>query len=777
MAASCAVGCTGSSEPVPSAPGVEADANRAGTSAGDLGGNRDPAERAAQAAAQPSPPTTDSTLLVARRASHAQMIERLEELSQQMSLENPYLGDNAVRTIRKRLDELTFTELRPSLEKWQLCEKLGHAELRLGNERDAIEQFQRAFDIGKRIPSAMPPGSASDTFFSLGVGYMRLGETENCCVQNNPESCLFPIRPAAVHTKTEGSSEAIRALEQTLQLTPAGTVRYKQTVWLLNIAYMTLGQYPDAVPAEFLIPPSAFQSDAPFPPFPNVAAKAGVNTFSLSGGVIADDFDNDGDIDLMVSTWEHTGQLKLFRNRGDGTFEDITEPAGLTGLFGGLNMVQADYNNDGHVDVLVLRGAWLANYGEQPNSLLRNNGDGTFSDVTHLAGMADINRPTQAAAWADYDLDGDLDLFVGNEPVGSYSADLSSEQFIASQLYRNNGDETFTDVAVAAGVTNDRYAKGVTWGDFDNDRWPDLYVSNLKDKNRLYRNNGDGTFTDIAESLGVTGPTASFPAWFWDYDNDGQLDIFASAYDGRTDDLVDYYLKNAVTAETPKLYRGTGTEFRDVAPEVNLMLPSLPMGSNFGDLDNDGYLDFYLGTGDPNYQQLMPNIMYHNLAGRRFADVTIAGGFGNLQKGHGVAFADFDSDGDLDLFEQMGGAFRGDRYYDTLYQNPGFGHHWLALQLVGSRSNRSAIGARIRADIEEPDDKGLATRRSIYRHVNSGGSFGCNPLRQHLGIGRAQEILKLEIYWPASDTRQIFEHVAPDRLVRIVEGHDVLLMP
>jgi hypothetical protein len=195
------------------------------------------------------------------------------------------------------------------------------------------------------------------------------------------------------------------------------------------------------------------------------------------------------------------------------------------------------------------------------------------------------------------------------------------------------------------------------------------------------------------------------------------------------------------------------------------------MGSNFGDIDNDGYLDFYLGTGYPDYEGLMPNVLYHNSGGRRFRDVTLDAGLGHLQKGHAVSFADYDLDGDLDVFEQMGGAFPGDRFPDALFRNPGFGNHWLTLRLIGVRSNRSAIGARIRVDVVEDGQ-----RRSIYRRVNSGGSFGCNPLRQTVGLGRADSVERLEIYWPASDTRQTFSEVPADVFLTLTEGREELLV-
>ena len=349
---------------------------------------------------------------------------------------------------------------------------------------------------------------------------------------------------------------------------------------------------------------------------------------------------------------------------------------------------------------------------------------------------------------------------MGNESTGEVHA--------ACQLFRNQGDGTFIDVAQSAGVTNDRFTKGVIWGDFNDDRFPDLYVSNLDGPNRLYRNERDGTFTDVAVQLGVTEPASSFPCWFWDFDNDGILDIFASAYFGDIADSAAAALGKPFQSALPCLYRGDGKGgFEEVGNMWNLKKPSLPMGANFADLDGDGYLDFYLGTGDPDYMNLMPSLMYRNQNGTTFADVTISGGFGNLQKGHAIAFADFDNDGDLDVFAQMGGAFPGDRYNDSLYENPGFGNHWLSVRLVGKRSNRSAIGARIRVvAIEE------TTKFTIHRRVNSGGTFGANPFRQHIGIGKANKIDRLEIMWPTTGITQRFEDIPMDKSIEIVEGDD-----
>jgi len=266
----------------------------------------------------------------------------------------------------------------------------------------------------------------------------------------------------------------------------------------------------------------------------------------------------------------------------------------------------------------------------------------------------------------------------------------------------------------------------------------------------------------------VTHPTTSFPVWFWDFDNDGVLDLFVTSYTGTVEHVAAHYFDEPTRCEFLAHYRGDGKGgFEDLTWKHGLDYPALPMGSNFGDLNNDGYLDIYLGTGAPPYESLMPNVMFLNQAGKGFVDVTQAGGFGQLQKGHGVAFADLDNDGDADVFEQMGGFFPGDKYFDCVYENPGFGNHWIAVQLVGVQSNRSAIGARIHVRIAEG-----GAARSIYRHVNSGGSFGSNPLRQTIGLGKADKIEMLEVFWPTTGKTQTFRDVGLDQFIRLVEGDE-----
>ncbi len=683
--------------------------------------------------------------------SHERMLATLRDIQVHTADEQPYLGDGRRRRLARQLSGLPANA--PPSVKLKTRFQLAEAEMQAGHTQQAIAQFLECSSLLRDAASLLPnPDRARDHLdMRLAVAYLRLAEDQNCVNCRDEDCCIFPIRGGGVHRKKQPARNAIEHLTEFLERNSDDAT----AIWLLNVAYMTLGEYPQGVPEPWRLPADRLTPEADFPKFRNIAPQLGLDTFSLSGGMIVDDLNGDNWLDVVASSWDTSGQMRCWLNNGDGTFSDHTEKSGLTGLFGGLNMIQADYDNDGDVDILVLRGAWLREFGHHPNSLLQNDGHARFRDVTFDVGLGENYYPTQSAAWADYDNDGDLDLYIANE-IGD------------SELFNNDGRGYFTNVALEAGVTGGRYPKGVIWGDYDNDRYPDLYVSNLKGPNQLYHNNRDGTFTDVAREAGVTEPNRSFPTWFWDFNNDGALDLFVAAYQNNVDHFAADYLGRSHQAATDRLYQGDGTGgFRDVSEEMNLARVTLPMGSNFGDVDNDGFLDFYLGTGYPDYAGIMPNRMFRNQRGTGFEEVTTAAGLGHLQKGHGVAFADYDHDGDQDIFIEMGGAFPGDAFSNAVFQNPGFGHHWITVRLIGRESNRAAIGARIRADVTE-DGK----QRPIYQWVNSGGTFGGSPLRQHIGLGTSERLDRLEIYWPTTDSTQVFTDLEVDRMIAIVEGED-----
>jgi hypothetical protein len=643
-------------------------------------------------------------------------------------------------------------------------EQLAREMLYQGDNNNAVRELEEVRRRWQKSPDPMSPAGIKDLGQWLAIAYLRVGESENCAMMHTGKACLFPLQKSTVHPLPRGAEGAVRELTALLAADPADA----QSQWLLNVAYMQLGRYPQDVPSRWLIPVERFASEYPLHEFPQVAAAAGIDIMGHAGGVAVEDFDGDGRLDIMVTSSGPLDQMHLFHNNGDGTFTDVTRQSGLTGEVGGLNLVLTDYDNDGHPDVLVLRGGWWGKQGCYPMSLLHNNGDGTFDDVTEKAGLIS-DHPTNTAAWADFDGDGWLDLFVGHE---STAADPHP-----SQLFHNNHDGTFTEVGAASGLAQLGFVKGVAWGDYNNDGRPDLYVSVMYGKNHLFRNDGPRDphdigkgwlFTDVTAQAGVDKQNNSFATWFFDYDNDGWPDLFVAGYSlEESSDVGAFELGRPSHAELPKLYRNMhdGT-FSDVTAQAHLDRVILAMGASFGDLDNDGWLDVYLGTGDSTYQALLPNRMFRNDEGRRFQDVTTAGNFGHLQKGHGIAFADLRGTGFEDVFEEMGGAQQGDAFQSALYRNPGNANHSITLMLEGVRSNRAAFGARIDVTVRQPNGR----TRHIYRTVGFGSSFGGNPLRQHIGIGAANGVSEVTVTWPATGIVERIRDVAADHTYRLLEG-------
>ncbi len=654
--------------------------------------------------------------------------------------------------------------------------------LNAGYTEKAIDNIQKSIDRLSGIDrNAIPEKVWKLLYKNLGVGYLRLGEQQNCIRNHSPQSCIIPIQNGGIHDIKKGSRKAIQTLEKQLNLFPNDY----ETKWLLNVAYMTLNKYPDSVPEEHLIPEKNLHGKSDFPNFRNIATATGVAKRGLAGGAILEDFNNDGNLDIIASSYGLNDQLKYFQNTGKGDFKDVTKQAGLLGIDGGLNVVQADYNNDGWMDFLVLRGAWFAEAGTHPNSLLKNMGNGKFKDVTKEAGLYSFH-PTQTASWGDFNNDGHLDLFIGNE--STFSSPYEKERFEKKakldarpcELYLNKGDGTFTNIADSVGLDIKGFVKGVKWGDINNDAYPDLYISQYNQPNRLFLNKGgdkpeDWQFKDITESAGVSEPKKSFPVWFWDYNNDGYQDIFVSGYSSSTKDYKSpgaiqtaEYLNKDIEKGFPRLYKNNGDNtFTDVTKAMNLNKYLLSMGANFGDINNDGYPDFYVGTGLPSLRSIIPNRMFLNRKGEHFNEITMEGRFGHIQKGHGIGFGDLDNDGDQDIYSVFGGAFEGDLFQNVLYENPGFNNSYVVINLNGKKSNLNGRGAMIKVVTEQKD----GTEAELYKWVSTGGSFGANPINTEMGLGKAKKIKRITIHWPNKEgSHQTINDLPVNKTITITEG-------
>jgi hypothetical protein len=690
----------------------------------------------------------------------AERLARIAEAADRVGLEQAagmVFGTNQPHLIPVLRQLLAKT--RDPVDRFSVHVQLAAQLLQAGFSKDALAELERigpTIDAlpASRVPAEQKAQEAVRLQGAIGLAALRMGEQENCLLNHRATSCIFPIDRGGVHTLQTGARRAIDAFTRRL----AGEPSHATTRWLLNIAYMTVGEYPGKVPRRWLIPPSVFESEYDIGRFPDVAMGAGVDTVGLAGGSIIEDFDGDGLLDIVASSWGLRDALRFYKNDGRGRFVDRTQEAGLAGQLGGINVNHADYDNDGRPDIYVIRGGWLREAGRHPDSLLRNKGDGTFEDVTETAGLLSL-QPTHSTAWGDYDNDGWLDLFAGHEDWGLNTHPV--------QLFHNNRDGTFTDVAKLFGFGVMGVVKGATWGDYDNDGWIDLYVSLFGKPNLLFRNEQGKRFVDIAGKAGVAEPVNSFPTWFFDYDNDGWLDLFVGGFDeAGADAVLALYVGTKRPGGTPRLYRNrrNGT-FEDVTSTAKLDRVLDAMGANFGDLDNDGFPDIYVGTGAPDLNTLIPNRMFRNAGGRVFQDVTTSGRFGHLQKGHGIAFGDLDNDGDQDIYEVIGGWFTGDTYQNVLFRNPGHGNRWLTLILEGTRSNRMAIGARVKLVVATPSG-----RREIHQVVSGGGSFGDSSMQLETGLGDATAIEAIEVKWPATGQAQVFTNVAMNQIVAIREG-------
>jgi enediyne biosynthesis protein E4 len=479
------------------------------------------------------------------------------------------------------------------------------------------------------------------------------------------------------------------------------------------------------------------------------------------------DYNHDGLLDLYVLSGRYidgvtnhskadgqTATNHLYRNNGDGTFTDVTAQAGVSGKGFAMGLTVGDYDNDGYEDIYVTN--WSSAI------LYHNNGDGTFTDVTEAAGVQN-NHFGVGAAFLDYDRDGKLDLFVGNylkfDP-NSKKPYYSAEAFAgpldyegeASRLFHNNGDGTFTDVSEKAGVANPAgRAMGVTVGDYDNDGWPDIYIANDAMESYLYHNNHDGTFTNVAVEQGVAygtngdTPSAMGPI-LADYNNHGELDLFVS------------------DMRYSRLFRNSHKEgfFVDTTLESGIAQTTgqfVGWGDAVMDFDNDGWKDVFIANGGLHWLVPQEASLFRNNANGTFTDVSLdAGSFLKTKNvGRGACFADYDNDGYIDAFVVVLGG-KG----ILVHAKPPIGakNHWLTLKLVGTASNRDGFGARIEATAGD--------LHQVVENVPQSGYLSQNDPRPHFGLGAHDEVDTLTIRWP-SGTLQTLRHVKADQILTITE--------
>ena len=607
-----------------------------------------------------------------------------------------------------------------SNEEFSALATMAKALSRRGNFPESIIYYKQALARTKE------PDMVLDLTREMGASYYRMGDY----------------------------NEAARCFYQALQVRN----NYLDQ-WLLRVSMDQLKGPKPPIPQRFLFPTRRLTTENAKLlnlEFEDIAPKLGIDRFDGNGTASWADYDGDGDLDLFEGG---SGEfIQVYRNDG-AKFTEVTEQVGLAKVPSGYSIDLIDYDNDGKPDVYISLNGWS---GPMKNRLYHNVG-GRFEDVSEKSGADDAGDGF-VALWADFDNDGFLDLAMANGVI---------KDGTVPQIYRNNGDGTFTNMTKAAGIDEPPTygAIGIALGDYDKDGRVDLLINGLEPApNRLYRNEGNWKFKEVSRQAGVVQPIHNgFVCFFFDYNNDGWPDIFTTSLASWTaviDGLRDSYHppKNAMHPDVGRLFRNNknGT-FTDVTYEAGLYLPVGVMGAGVADVDNDGYMDLYLGVGDPQMSRLEPNRFFHNNGDGTFTDLTGHVGFhrpGN--KGHGVSFVDIDEDGDLDIYAQLGGHYPGDFAHNAFYRNlKGNRNHWLQVDLQGVKSNRHAIGAQL--TVKSGDFL-------VYKEVKGAEGFGAtSQMRQHFGLGPRARIDSLEIRWPSGLTQK-FEKLDANQIIRVVEG-------
>ena len=654
-----------------------------------------------------------------------------------------YRGLDLLERHRLRAAERAFAQcVRLAPEAAEGYWQLGRVRLVQGRIEEGVGLLKRAAALDPALTAAR--SLALETFLGRGKEALedgRFAQAENYlqrALAADPQGyeSLYWAAIAALWQQDYARADSI--LQQAVALHPEPLELRWHRKWLQEaLGRPASGAFADAVPQETI-----------GGRFSEIGAEVGVDKFDGGRASAWADYDEDGDLDLVV-----IGHPALAYFRNDGVrFAERTQAAGLVLPEGGIGVQTADYDNDGDADLYVTRDGW---FGRGVNALFQNDGRGVFADVTQASGTGDPGS-SFCAAWSDFDRDGVLDIYVAN---GTGATGDST-----NVLYRNQGDGTFADVAAAAGVAHKGQTLSAAWGDFDGDGWPDLYVCNFTEPNVFYRNRGDGTFADQTAAAGVGAEYIDgFITFVFDYDNDGALDIFVGNWSQYAVVLADRVAgKSTSQRDRPVLFRnrGDGT-FADVTQAAGLARALGTMSGVPGDVDNDGWTDIYLGNGGPQMGRREPDVLFRNRGDGTFADATQAAGLGHLGKSHGVTFADYDRDGDLDLYAPVGGAQPGDQWPNAFYRSDGFGNHYLVLELEGVESNRDGIGAKVwvhSGDLMQ------------FAEVASGYSFGnSNSLELEFGLGQRMRAERIEVAWPSGQL-DVHRDIEADQHLLLREG-------
>lgn len=639
----------------------------------------------------------------------------------------------------------------------------------------ALIEYHKGNFVGatKGIQDAIASsGETEKRVFWLGMAQLRRGESVNCLPNvmmtgdhvmdmDHAQYCALPIR------KYHDDPQYARAAAKTfLHLIETWGKDNRLYHWLLNYACMTSNDFPQGVPPAYRVS-AAFmsrfygegkvQAEREFANirFDERGAELGVNVHNAGRGVAIEDFDLDGHLDMI--TGGSFDNLRYFHNNGHGGFDDWTERGGFGGYRQPFFITVTDIDNDGAPDILVTR---MFHDGV---TLYRNKGDGTFQDVTEAWGLP-VHREDNAlssawgTAWGDVNNDGKIDLFISRLGMEiPFTQGLLSRPRFYSALYINEGGrfvERTKEYGLSA-VVRDKYFIGAAFGDFKNNGYPGLYLSSPIINESVLLENIDGKRFEV--SAAYTKSNGGFVGSFVDVNHDGRLDLFQGGFsDAKSSVEMGMFGANPDDYRSGKstvLLQQPNGKFEELRGFFDM--PGGTMGSSYGDLDNDGCYDFYLGTGSPEGWFIYPKMMYKGIpdgngCSLKTANISMTNNFASVQKAHGIVFFDFNEDGLQDIYSSLGGMWPADRWPNQFFVNRSVTTNtWIKLRLRGRRTNSFGIGARIKVTAHDAAG-GKIVREAL---VDQKTAFGSGPYLTQIGLGKAVAVDSTEVYWPVSRCR------------------------
>jgi len=621
-------------------------------------------------------------------------------------------------------------------------------------------------------------GETEEKLFWLAMGYMRAAEAQNCLTQMqsasaamaphvmsdphpdavSPFACSLPL--TRFHEQKQWSESAAKVLERLLDQYDPPNSLYR---WLLNFCYMTIDRFPEGVPARYRINTpfiDAFYGkgrDAARAAHPDLlledqAKELGVNTFDAGKGVAVEDFNGDGWLDIVTGgTFSGT---RYYENDHGVRFIDKSAESGLEKITQAYMITAADYDNDGRMDLLISRPF-------QRLALMHNDGNGKFTDATLSSGLL-AREPTDdeavytcVTAWADVNNDGKLDLFVAQFAQRlPFVGGLLARKPMTSKLFINLGGGRFADRTAEYGlsdIVNDSIFIGATFGDYDRDGWPDLFLSSVSRNTSVLLKNIGGRKFEPTSLIDSSEP--GFTTAFIDIDHDGRPDLFQGSQSVAAGSVANAIFGKNSHRFTNKIFlqKKDGT-FQNRSDLFSGNMPVSTMGTSFGDINNDGCYDFYLGSGSPESWFIMPHLLYLGESSGttctgRMENISMLYGVGNVQKGHGIVFFDFNNDGLQDIYSSLGGMWPGDAWNNQLFVNKSTTKNaWIKIRLRGRKTNRFGVGAAIQ--VTAANAKGEHIVRTYDMDSRTG--FGSAPYLAHIGLMDATDVQSVQVRWPAS---------------------------